>query len=51
MFESSNAGYQWNGWVNNTGGECPNGTYYYIFIANDISASPFSLKGFITLIR
>jgi len=51
IFESSNASNEWNGKVNNTGGECPDGTYYYIFSANDINSKPLSLKGFITLIR
>src|ERR1019366_4941366 len=51
LFESSNASYQWNGKVNNTGGDCPDGTYYYIFTANDVLGKPFIDKGFISLIR
>jgi gliding motility-associated-like protein len=51
IFESSNAAYQWNGRVNNTGGECPDGTYYYIFSGNDPAGSLISNKGFISLIR
>jgi gliding motility-associated-like protein len=51
IFESSDASNQWNGRVNNTGGECPDGTYYYIFTANDINRKPLSEKGFITLMR
>jgi gliding motility-associated-like protein len=51
IFESSNAANQWNGKVNNTGGDCPDGTYYYIFTANDPSGIPFTNKGFISLIR
>ncbi len=51
VFESTDAAILWNGKVNNTGGICPDGTYYYIFAANDITGSKVSEKGFITLIR
>ncbi len=51
IFESSNVANQWNGKVNNTGGDCADGTYYYIFTANDLTGKALSLKGFITLIR
>lgn len=30
VFESDDTGYDWNGHLNNTGEECPDGTYYYI---------------------
>lgn len=30
VFESFDASYDWNGRVDNTGNECPDGTYYYI---------------------
>ena len=30
VFESDNTGYDWNGHLNNTGEECPDGTYFYI---------------------
>ena len=51
MFESNNNSILWNGRVNNTGGECPDGTYYYIFSATDPNNSPFTNHGFLTLIR
>jgi gliding motility-associated-like protein len=51
IFESNNAAYLWNGKVNNTDGDCPDGTYYYIFTADDGFGNPFSNHGFISLIR
>ncbi len=51
VFESNNNNIKWNGLLNNTGGECPDGTYYYIFNANDFYGSPYNNKGFLTLIR
>jgi len=51
VFESTSNGIYWNGTINNTGGKCPDGTYYYIFSAVDIFNSPLNEKGYITLIR
>ena len=51
IFESTNKNILWNGKVNNTGSNATDGTYYYIFTANDVNGKPLSLKGFITLIR
>jgi gliding motility-associated-like protein len=51
IFESSNAAIQWNGRVNNTGGECPDGTYYYIISARDVNDASFANHGYLTLIR
>lgn len=51
IFESYNNEYLWNGRVNNTGGKCPDGTYYYIFSADDMGGQPFLSHGYITLIR
>jgi len=47
-----NDGINWNGKVRNTGGECPEGTYYFVFIyqlANMLEAK--DVHGTITLIR
>jgi gliding motility-associated-like protein len=43
----------WNGKVNNTGAECPAGTYYYIFrySLKDKPAEIITISGVITLIR
>jgi hypothetical protein len=30
VFESDNTAYDWNGHLNNTGDECPDGTYFYV---------------------
>jgi len=51
VFESFDKDILWNGKVNNTGGDAPDGTYYYIFTAIDFNKNPFTDKGFITLIR
>ncbi len=51
IFESNAAAFLWNGKTNNSGSTCPDGTYYYIFSANDITGNKISEKGFITLIR
>ena len=42
----------WNGKVNNTNAECPDGTYYYSLIFKNISLQKeFTMNGIITLIR
>jgi len=51
VFESSDADLLWNGKMNNTGSECSDGTYYYIFTGNDMSDKPYSQHGYLTLIR
>ncbi len=51
VFESTDTKLQWNGKVNNTGGDCPDGTYYYIFTSIDFNQQPFLQHGFISLIR
>ncbi len=51
VFESIDTKLQWNGKVNNTGGDCTDGTYYYIFTGIDFNKAPYADHGFITLIR
>ncbi len=51
IFESFDTNYRWNGRVKNTGGECPDGTYYYLFSANNIGGKAIQDHGYITLIR
>jgi gliding motility-associated-like protein len=54
LFHTTNPMIGWNGKVDNTGGPCPDGVYYYICIVNEIRLSgivPVTLKGFIQLIR
>ena len=51
IFESNDHAVLWNGRVHNTGGTCPDGTYYYIFSAQEITGSLLNEKGYLTLIR
>jgi gliding motility-associated-like protein len=54
MFHTTNPGINWNGNVNNSGGQCPAGVYYYVCVVNEIRLAgivPVTLKGFIQLIR
>ena len=51
MFESNDKNILWNGRVFNTGGEAPDGTYYYIFSATDYNSKYYSSHGYLTLIR
>jgi gliding motility-associated-like protein len=51
VFESTDNNIKWNGKINNTGGEAPDGTYYYIFTSLDYNQQPFMTHGFLTLIR
>lgn len=51
VFESDNFNYRWNGQVFNTLGECPMGTYYYIFNYQLIGQDAKQRHGSITLLR
>ncbi len=54
MFHTTDPMINWNGKVDNSGGDCPDGVYYYICIVNEIRLSgivPVTLKGFVQLIR
>ncbi len=51
VFESKDHNILWNGKVNNTGNDAPDGTYYYIFTAIDYYKMPYQEHGFLTLIR
>lgn len=51
MFESNDKNVLWNGKVNNTEGDAPDGTYYYIFSATDYNSKSYSSHGYLTLIR
>ena len=51
VFESNDTQNLWNGKIDNTGGDCPDGTYYYIFNAIDPNHQPYADHGFLTLIR
>ncbi len=51
VFESNDGQVLWNGKISNTGSQCPDGTYYYIFTGNDMSDRPYNQHGFLTLIR
>jgi hypothetical protein len=51
VFESSDPNILWNGKVSNTGSDCSDGTYYYIFTGNDMSDKPYQQNGYLTLIR
>jgi hypothetical protein len=51
MFECHDKNILWNGKINNTGSNAPEGTYYYIFSAIDFDGKLFNDHGFLTLIR
>jgi len=54
MFHTTDPSINWNGNVNNSGGPCPDGVYYYICVVNEIRVTgivPVTLKGFIQLVR
>lgn len=51
LFESNDSKVLWNGKINNTGADVPDGTYYYIFSANDPGGKPYKTHGYLTLIR
>jgi gliding motility-associated-like protein len=51
LFESTDSKILWNGKINNTGADAPDGTYYYIFSANDPGGKPYKSHGYLTLIR
>lgn len=54
MFHTTDPNINWNGKVDNSGGACPDGVYYYICVVNEIRVTgivPVTLKGFIQLIR
>ena len=50
IFESHQENLLWDGY-SQAGIQAPDGTYYYIFSANDYTNKTISQKGFITLIR
>jgi gliding motility-associated-like protein len=54
VFHTTNPSINWNGNIDNSGGACPDGTYYYVCVVNEIRVTgiePITLKGFIQLIR
>ena len=51
LFETSDANMHWNGKSNNTGADCPDGTYYYIINLIDKSGKTSNYKGFLSLFR
>lgn len=54
VFHTTNPAINWNGNVDNSGGACPEGVYYYVCVVNEIRVTgiqPVTLKGFIQLIR
>ena len=51
VFESNNNASKWNGKINNTGNDSPDGTYYYIFTSIDFNNKPFKQHGYFSLIR
>jgi gliding motility-associated-like protein len=50
LFETFDPDEGWNG-KTKSGKDVPDGTYYYLFTADDINGNPFSDPGYITLIR
>lgn len=51
LFETSDANMHWNGKPNNTGADCPDGTYYYIINLIDKGGIASNYKGFLNLFR
>jgi gliding motility-associated-like protein len=51
VFESSDSQQDWNGKVNNSGGQCPAGTYYYVWKFKLVGGFEKSLQGTVTLLR
>jgi gliding motility-associated-like protein len=54
VFHTNNPGINWNGNVDNSGGACPAGVYYYVCVVDEIRVTgiqPVTFKGFIELIR
>lgn len=52
VFESKHPSYDWNGRVNNTGQDCPNGTYYWILKYSFLRSDKEGLiSGSVTLLR
>ncbi len=51
VFESSDTKTLWNGKINNTGADAPDGTYFYIFTSIDYNQQPYATHGYISLIR
>src|ERR1035437_1401121 len=51
VFESTDQSIEWNGKINNTGENSPDGSYYYFLIVKDQAGKDYNYKGFLTLIR
>jgi gliding motility-associated-like protein len=51
VFESTNAANHWNGKVNNSGADCPDGTYYFVLTYRLRGKTEKTVRGSITLIR
>jgi gliding motility-associated-like protein len=51
VFESTDSKLMWNGQTNNTGGENPEGTYYFVFRYKLRTQEEQTIRGTITLIR
>jgi gliding motility-associated-like protein len=51
VFESTNSTNIWNGKVNNSGADCPDGTYYFILTYRLRGKTEQTVRGSITLIR
>lgn len=51
VFESKDKNFDWNGKNMNTGADCPQGTYYYVFKYKLTSGKEETLNGTVTLIR
>lgn len=51
LFESTDVNLHWNGKPNNTGSDCPVGTYFYVINLTDKNDKTIDYNGFLTLIR
>jgi gliding motility-associated-like protein len=51
VFQSDNSTVHWNGRINNTGKEVPDGTYYYLLKLTDTQGKATEHNGFVSLVR
>ena len=51
LFETTDVNTHWNGKAHNTGGDCPDGTYFYIINLIDKNDKTSDYKGFLNVFR
>ncbi|HLW30317.1 MAG TPA: choice-of-anchor L domain-containing protein [Brumimicrobium sp.] len=51
VFESEDLNFKWNGSINNSGAECTDGTYFYVFKLTNSAGEQIEEHGFVQLVR